>query len=97
MGKGGFVYILASGRNGTLYLGSTVDLCRRVYEHRQAYTPGFTTRYGVFQLVWYERYDLIVDARHREYVLKKWRRAWKIALIEAMNPLWRDLSLELNN
>ncbi|MGX7706809.1 GIY-YIG nuclease family protein [Methylobacterium sp. Gmos1] len=97
MAKGGFVYMLASGRNGTLYLGSTVDLCRRIYEHQQAYTPGFTTRYGILDLVWYERYELITDARHREYALKKWRRAWKIGLIEAMNPDWRDLSVDLNS
>jgi putative endonuclease len=97
MAKGGFVYMLASGRNGTLYLGSTVDLCRRVYEHQQAYTPGFTTRYGVMNLVWYEQYELIADARHREYALKKWRRSWKLALVEAMNPGWRDLSTHLNN
>ncbi|AWN54207.1 GIY-YIG nuclease family protein [Methylobacterium sp. 17Sr1-1] len=86
MAKGGFVYMLASGRNGTLYLGSTADLCRRIYEHQQAHTPGFTTRYGVLNLVWHEQYALIVDARHREYALKNWRRAWKIALFETMNP-----------
>ncbi|WP_407521765.1 GIY-YIG nuclease family protein [Methylobacterium oryzisoli] len=90
-----FVYMLASGRNGTLYLGSTIDLSRRVREHQLALTPGFTSRYGVTVLVWYEAYDRVVEARQREYALKKWRRAWKIALIEIDNPNWCDLSIDL--
>jgi putative endonuclease len=89
-----YVYILASGRNGTLYTGSTTDLARRIWEHKEMLTPGFTTRYGVTRLVWYETYDRIIDARHREYAIKRWRRAWKLALVEAMNPQWWDLSLD---
>jgi putative endonuclease len=92
----GYVYILASKRNGTLYVGSTADLSRRGWEHKESLTPGFTTRYGVTLLVWYESYDRLIDARHREYAIKKWRRAWKIALIEEMNAQWRDLYWELN-
>ncbi|MEH3145902.1 MAG: GIY-YIG nuclease family protein [Methylobacterium frigidaeris] len=96
MAPGGFVYMLASGRNGTLYVGSTVDLARRVHEHQQAFAEGFTTRYGVRALVWYEGYDRVVEARQREYAIKKWRRAWKLALIETMNPDWRDLTEDLS-
>ncbi len=90
-----WVYILASGRNGTLYVGSTADLSRRVLEHRQGLVPGFTTRYGVTRLVWYEGYERLIEARHREYSIKPWRRAWKLALIEALNPDWRDLYNDL--
>ncbi len=90
-----WVYILASRRNGTLYVGSTADLSRRMHEHRECLVPGFTSRYGVHQLVWYESYDRLIDARHREYSIKTWRRAWKIALIEALNPDWRDLYEDL--
>ncbi len=91
-----FVYILASQRNGTLYIGSTTDLSRRVWEHKESLTHGFTSEYNVVRLVWYEVYDRILDARHREYAIKRWRRAWKLTLIEAMNPTWRDLYFELN-
>ncbi|TXM72849.1 GIY-YIG nuclease family protein [Methylobacterium sp. WL103] len=90
------VDILASQRNGTLYTGSTTDLARRVWEHRPAVTPGFTKTYGVVMLVWSEDHPRIIDARIREYAIKRWRRAWKLALIEAMNPDWRDLYLDLN-
>jgi putative endonuclease len=91
-----YVYILASARNGTLYVGSTVDLSQRVWDHKQHLTPGFTSRYGVTMLVWYESHARPIEARNREYAIKRWRRAWKLALIEAMNPDWRDLYLELN-
>ena len=91
-----YVYILASRRNGTLYVGSTTDLSRRVWEHKNKLIPGFTSDYDVTMLVWYETYDRIIDARHREYAIKKWRRAWKIALIEEFNPGWRDLYEDLN-
>jgi putative endonuclease len=90
-------YILASGRNGTLYHGSTDDLSKRVWEHKNKLTPGFTSRYNVTKLVYYEHYDLLMDARAREYKVKRWRRAWKLQLIEAMNPIWRDLYYELNS
>ena len=86
-----YVYILASRRNGTLYTGVTTDLLRRVHEHREGATPGFTQRYGVKTLVWYEAHGDVVEAIAREKTIKRWRRAWKLALIEAMNPDWLDL------
>ncbi len=91
-----YVYILASRRNGTLYTGSTTDLSRRVSEHKEKLTPSFSSEYDVTTLVWYERYDRLIDARHREYKIKKWRRDWKLKLIEEMNPEWRDLYGDLN-
>jgi putative endonuclease len=91
-----WVYILANRRRGTLYVGSTDTLGRRIWEHKEKLIPGFTTRYGVTQLVYYEAYDLLMDARHRERSMKRWRRAWKIELIESFNPEWRDLYFDLN-
>ena len=91
-----YLYILASKRNGTLYIGVTNDLVRRIGEHRQGAVPGFTKRYGVHLLVYYETYDDIREALARELAMKKWRRAWKIELIERQNPRWRDLSATLN-
>lgn len=88
----GYVYILASKRNGTLYTGVTSDLPRRLYEHQNNLTPGFTSRYGVKTLVWFEIHDLVVDAIRREKTIKKWRRAWKLKLIESVNPDWEDIS-----
>ena len=87
----GFVYIMASRTNGTLYTGVTADFPRRVWEHRDDIIDGFTAKYGVKRLVWYREYDDITDAIAEEKRIKKWRRAWKIQLIEAMNPEWRDL------
>ena len=89
--KPGYVYIMASGRNGTLYIGVTSNLLKRVWEHRQGVTDGFTTRYGCKLLVWFEAHDRIDDAIHREKQMKEWRRAWKISRIEDMNPDWNDL------
>jgi putative endonuclease len=86
-----YVYMLASQRNGTLYVGVTSDLSRRVWEHKEGLTPGFTSRYGVVRLVWYEDYPDISDAIMREKRLKRWRRAWKLRLIEETNPQWLDL------
>jgi putative endonuclease len=86
-----FVYLLASGKHGTLYLGVTNDLVRRVYEHKQKLLPGFTSRYGVDRLVWFESYDDPATAIAREKEIKKWRRDRKIALIERDNPDWLDL------
>ena len=86
-----WVYILASRRNGTLYVDVTNDLARRVYEHRQGELPGFTREYGVKRLVWCEARDDVREAITREKRLKRWRRAWKLALIEAGNPRWLDL------
>ena len=85
------VYIMASKRNGTLYTGVTSNLARRVREHREGLTPGFTTRYGCNKLVYYEHYDRIVDAIAREKQIKGGSRAKKLALIDAMNPDWQDL------
>ncbi len=86
------VYILASARNGTLYVGVSNDLARRISEHRAGAFPGFTQRYGVARLVHVEFYASIREAREREARLKRWQRAWKIELIEADNPDWRDLA-----
>lgn len=86
-----YVYLLASGKHGTLYLGVTRDLVRRVYEHKTKVIPGFTSRYDVNRLVWYEIYDDPVTAITREKEIKKWRRDWKIRLIEEDNPDWTDL------
>jgi putative endonuclease len=86
-----YVYLLASKKHGTLYLGVTNDLVRRVYEHRTKAAQGFTARYGVNKLVWFEIYDDAITAISREKELKKWRRDWKIRLIEEENPGWTDL------
>ena len=86
-----YVYILASQRNGTLYVGVTNDLLRRVYEHRTGVQEGFTSRYNIKRLVWYEEHGSIVEAIGREKAIKRWRRNWKLALIEADNPQWLDL------
>ena len=85
------VYILASRRNGTLYIGMTDDLAQRVWQHRIGAMPGFTRTYGVKMLVWYEQHATRESAFARERALKKWNRAWKLRLIEEMNPDWRDL------
>jgi putative endonuclease len=90
-----FVYILASGRNGTLYVGVTNDIIRRMSEHKGKLVPGFTRKYGVDKLVYLEEYASILEARARERAVKRWSRAWKLALIEKTNPQWRDLSDEL--
>ncbi len=94
---GGYVYILASGRNGTLYAGSTRDLLRRVHEHREGLLPGFTRKYGVTRLVWFEAHESVAAAHRREGSIKRWRRAWKIALVEKSNPQWRDLYEEITS
>ena len=88
----GFVYILASKRNGTLYVGVTNDLVRRTAEHKGHVNQGFTSRYNVTNLVYFEPYPDFAQAIAREKQLKKWRRAWKIALIEKDNPRWDDLA-----
>jgi putative endonuclease len=90
-----YVYLLASHKNGTLYLGVTRDLLRRIYEHKHKIVPGFTARYGVGRLVWFECYDTPPSAIEREKEIKKWRRTWKIELIEKENPEWRDLYPEI--
>lgn len=91
MEKNGYVYIMASSRNGTLYIGVTSDLVKRAYEHREGVLEGFTKRYGCKLLVWFEVHDGIESAILREKQMKEWRRGWKLRLIEASNPNWDDL------
>ena len=90
------VYIMASRMHGTLYIGVTSDLARRVYEHREGLSPGFTKRYGCKRLVWYEPHERMDAAIQRETSLKRWSRDWKTTLIERDNPLWADLYETLN-
>jgi putative endonuclease len=82
---------MASGRNGTIYIGVTSDLLRRTWEHRNGVTGGFTKKYGCHLLVWYEAHDSIDMARQRELQMKEWKRAWKMREIEGVNPDWDDL------
>jgi putative endonuclease len=88
---GYYVYILASRKDGAIYIGMTNDIVRRIYEHRIKAVPGFTSKYNITRLVWFEIYDDPISAITREKELKKGRRAWKIQLIEAQNPQWNDL------
>jgi putative endonuclease len=88
----GYVYMLASKPNGTLYVGVTADLRRRLTEHRNGLVPGFTSRYAVKTLVWFERHELIGGAIRREKRIKKYSRQWKINLIKEVNPSWGDIS-----
>ena len=90
-----FVYILASKKNGTIYIGVTSDLIKRIYEHKHDLVEGFTQRYAVHDLVYFEVTESIESAIMREKQLKKWNRAWKINLIEKDNPAWKDLYPEL--
>jgi putative endonuclease len=89
--KGGFVYILASHKNGTLYIGVTSYLIKSVYQYMNHIVPGFTDKYDINKLVYFEKYDEIADAISREKQLKNWCRSWKIDLIEKTNPNWEDL------
>ena len=89
--KAGYVYIMASGRNGALYTGVTSDLVKRVWEHRNGLVPGFSRKYGCKLLVWYEAFEDLQEARLRELQIKKWKRLWKLSTIEMMNPDWQDL------
>ncbi len=86
-----FVYILTNKPRGTLYVGVTNNLVRRVFEHREGAVPGFTKRYGLKQLVYFEKYDMPTLAIQREKNIKHWSRAWKMKLVESSNPQWRDL------
>jgi putative endonuclease len=90
------VYLLASQRNGTLYVGVTSDLTTRLAQHRQGSIPGFTQKYDVKMLVWMEQHSTMESAILREKRIKKWNRAWKLDLIEAANPEWDDLSAEFD-
>ena len=91
----GYLYILASRRNGTLYICCNTDLPKRIYEHRAGLIPGFTRRYGVKRLVYLETYDDISVAILRERRMKEWQRSWKIQLLEKDNPFWDDLAVGL--
>jgi putative endonuclease len=88
---GGFVYIMASKRYGTIYVGVTSDLMQRAYQHREGLVPGFTKTYGVRDLVYYERHERIEAAIQREHNIKHWPRRWKTELIDGFNPQWDDL------
>jgi len=89
--KTGYVYILASQPNGTLYVGVTSNLIRRVHQHREGTIKGFSAKYGAKRLVYFEQFEAIEDAIQRERRMKKWRRKWKLELIEKNNPNWEDL------
>jgi len=91
----GYVYILASKKNGTLYIGVTKNLLRRIFEHQNGLVAGFTKKYNVKNLVWFEKHDLVASAIQREKSLKKYSRQWKINLIEEVNPEWKDLTSQL--
>ncbi len=86
-----YTYIMASGRNGTIYVGSTDSITKRVWEHKNKIRPGFTAKYRCSILVWYEVHDTREGAFRRERRIKEWRRSWKLLLIEGLNPTWRDL------
>jgi putative endonuclease len=89
--KSGCVYIMANKRNGTIYLGVTSNLQQRAWQHREGVVEGFTKENACKILVWYEAYDDLQEARHRELQMKKWNRLWKLRVIEEMNPDWNDL------
>jgi putative endonuclease len=95
MSKQPCVYILASRRNGTIYIGVTSDLLARLHKHREGLTGGFAAEHAVYRLVHYEVHDSMADAIAREKRLKNWRRSWKVALIEEQNPFWEDRAIEL--
>ena len=90
-----YVYILSNRRYGVLYVGMTNDLVRRMYEHQQKLVAGFTKSYGVIRLVYFEQFSSVDEARARERGLKRWRRAWKLKLVDEFNPEWRDITNEL--
>ena len=90
-----YVYILADGPYGTLYVGVTNDLVRRVYEHKHDLVDGFSKEQGTHELVWYEQHEDVVAAITREKRIKKWHRDWKVNLVQTINPSWRDLYAEI--
>ncbi len=95
MREGFYVYILASRRNGTLYVGVTNDLSRRIADHKAKLVPGLTRKYGVDKLVHVDAFSSLLEARSYERALKRWKRSWKLELIEKDNPTWRDLTEDL--
>ena len=86
-----YIYILTNKKHGVLYAGITSDICKRIYSHRQGLVPGFSKKYGLRKLVYFEKHDTALSAIHREKCIKKWYRQWKINLIETHNPEWVDL------
>lgn len=97
MKKNSYVYILASQRNGTLYIGVTSDLVRRIWEHREGVVSGFSAKYDCKTLVYFEVFNDIREAIRREKALKEWNRSWKLRLIEKGNPTWRDLWVDISS
>jgi putative endonuclease len=93
---GGYVYILTNRKNGTLYTGVSADIAARMMQHRDGTGSKFCKKYGIGQLIYVERHDEIYEAITREKAIKKWHRAWKVALIERDNPDWRDLFFDIN-
>ncbi len=93
--KGGFVYIMASRRNGTIYIGVSSDLVKRVWQHKEGLADSFTKKYGCKLLVWFEQFGDIEMAIVREKQMKEWQRPWKLRVIEEMNPKWNDLYTSL--
>ncbi|UAB77445.1 GIY-YIG nuclease family protein [Erythrobacter sp. SCSIO 43205] len=91
MERPAWVYIVASQRNGTIYIGHSTDLAQRIHQHREGQVPGFTRKYECKQLVWFERFSNVIEAREFEQRMKKWNRAWKLKRIEERNPQWLDL------
>ena len=91
MSKNGYIYIITNRKNGTLYIGVTSDLVKRIYEHKQKLVDGFSKKYGLDRLVYFESCETIIDAIEREKHLKNWQRPWKVALIEKENKNWNDL------
>jgi putative endonuclease len=89
--RGGYVYVMSNRPNGTLYVGVTADVLRRAYEHRVGAVAGFTQRYGLQRLVYFERHEEIVSALQREKAIKGWRLTWNVRLIQQFNPGWEDL------
>lgn len=94
--KSPVVYVLASQRNGTLYIGVTSDLIKRIWQHKEGLVEGFTKQHQIKMLVWYEQHETMESAISREKAMKKWRRQWKLAAIEKNNPYWNDLWNEIN-
>jgi putative endonuclease len=90
-----YVYILANRRYGVLYVGVTTNLINRIFQHQQKLEPGFTKIYGVTRLVYFEEFSSLLESRARERTLKRWRRAWKLKLVDDFNPEWRDLAEEI--
>lgn len=95
MSRKGYVYMLASQKSGTLYIGVTSDIAGRLLQHQTGTGSRFAARYGVKRLVWFEEYDLVTEAIRREKIMKKWPRQWKINLIEQSNPQWQDIAWQL--